>query len=268
MTRYLVYLCMAIAGFQVWAAGPAQRVIYTYHADPPFYLPEQPTDLSRAWVTRFNQFQSEVHLQVKHIARAQLNGLIESGQSYLVLWANPLFFQSKDPALLASEAIFWDADILVSRVDNPVEYHHPTDLTGLRLGGRQGFYYRGINELVAQEKLTRQDAVDDYQNYQRLLNKQIDAFIMQRSAFCYWQGNGLNAALLYVAEEPHDAYSRHVLASVDNQDVLSAINAFIRAEKADPQWRALLMKWGVEGLMNPFELELEELLEADIDKQN
>ncbi|WP_343847126.1 hypothetical protein [Bowmanella denitrificans] len=49
--------------------------------------------------------------------------------------------------------------------------------------------------------------------------------------------------------------------------MLQQINRFIRDSHDNPNWRVQLMKWGVEGLMNPFELELEELMEVDLDKQ-
>ncbi|WP_102795892.1 substrate-binding periplasmic protein [Bowmanella denitrificans] len=248
-------------------AQAIEHTIYTYHSDPPFYLPEQPSDLSRAWVDRFNLSQEQIKLRLLHIERAALNQLIEQGKPYLILWANPVFFHGRDAAMQASEAIFWDADILLSRADSPLEYHVPADLIGLRLGARRGFYYKGINELVEQGKITRLDVDTDNQNYRRLLSNDIDVFIMQRSAYYYWRVNGLDVDLLYVAKEPHDGYSRHVLGSAQQAQVLQQINRFIRDSHDNPNWRAQLMKWGVEGLMNPFELELEELMEVDLDKQ-
>lgn len=267
VTRYLVFFVFLLCGCQVSQTVSPQVVIYTYHSDPPFFLPDQPTDLSRAWVDRFNQWQSKIQLRVEHIERGVLNQRIEEGNPYLILWANPLFFISWDPMLLSSDTIFWDADILVSRKQQPIDYHRPPDLIGYRLGGRRGFYYKGLNELSDEGKLTRIDADNDNQNYERLLRQEVDLFIMQRSAWYYWRSNGLDETLLYVASEPHDGYSRHVLASAEYAELLRLINEFIAVSRQDAMWRAQLMKWGVEGLMNPFELELEELLDADVDKQ-
>ncbi|GAA0370708.1 hypothetical protein GCM10009092_38770 [Bowmanella denitrificans] len=58
-----------------------------------------------------------------------------------------------------------------------------------------------------------------------------------------------------------------MLGSAQQALVLQQINRFIRDSHDNPNWRVQLMKWGVEGLMNPFELELEELMEVDLDKQ-
>lgn len=243
MTRSLVFFVFLLSGCQVSQTVSPQVVIYTYHSDPPFFLPDQPADLSRAWVDRFNQWQSKFQLRVEHMERGVLNQWIEEGNPYLILWANPLFFVSRDPMLLSSDTIFWDADILVSRKQQPIDYHRPADLIGYRLGGRRGFYHNGLNELSDEGKLRRIDADNDNQNYERLLQQEVDLFIMQHSAW----------------------YSRLVLASAEYAELLRLIYEIIAVSKQDAMWRAQLMKWGVEGLMNPFELE--ELLDVDVDKQ-
>ncbi|GAA0370698.1 hypothetical protein GCM10009092_38760 [Bowmanella denitrificans] len=66
-------------------AQAIEHTIYTYHSDPPFYLPDQPSDLSRAWVDRFNLSQEQIKLRLLHIERAALNQLIEQGKPYLMM---------------------------------------------------------------------------------------------------------------------------------------------------------------------------------------
>ena len=259
----MTLLLMAWLQMACTPAGKQHYLVYSYHSDPPFYLPDQPQDLSRAWVEDFNQWQDDIQLELVHIQRADLNSLVESGKPYLILWANPLWFSFRDPKLQASHRIFWDADIVVSHQRRPVHYEAPRDLTGLRLGGRQGFFYHNLNELVAARQLTRVDVQQDFDNYRNLLDGRIDAFIMTRASLLYWREHQLADGELFVAATPHDAYSRHILASQDRSGLLELINQFIDHSTRDPAWLAQLEYWGVERLLDPFELELDELMELN-----
>ncbi|WP_168171531.1 transporter substrate-binding domain-containing protein [Lacimicrobium sp. SS2-24] len=240
-------------------------ILYTYHSDPPFYLPGENNDLSREWVRRFNQWQQRIKLELVHIERSALNRIVDNGAPYIILWANPLWFDFRDNALRASAPIFWDADIVVSHPNHPVEYHTPSDLTGLRLGTRDGFFYKGLNPLIDSEQLTRIDTEQDSDNYVRLHQGDIDAFIMTRASLLYWRTHQPQLNELSVAAMPHDAYSRHVLVSEGYRRWLPLFNAFISDCAASSQWQSQLHYWGVEELLNPFELELDELMELDAD---
>ncbi|GAB3035007.1 substrate-binding periplasmic protein [Bowmanella dokdonensis] len=265
--RCLAALVVLILQIACTPAEPRVYAVYSYHSDPPFTLPGEPTDLSRAWVERFNHWQEDIQLELVHIERADLNALVESGEPYLILWANPLWFSFRDPDVQASHRIFWDADIIVSLRSRPVRYTEPADLTGLHIGARQGHFYRDINKLAEQKLLNREDADRDYANYQKLLGGELDAYIMVRSSLLYWKEHGVDTSELFVAQTPHDTYSRHILLSQGRAELMPLLNAFIDHNADDPKWLAQLEYWGVTRLLDPFELELDELMELDADKQ-
>ena len=233
--------------------------IYTYHTDPPFLLNDQTVDLSKAWINHFNKQHTDIKLNLISIERPKLNKLIEAKQSYLILWANPIWFKSRDPNVLASDPIFWDSDIWISRNTDKVTYSTPEDLIGLTIGGRKGYYYKGVNPLVKEGKIHRIDQNRDYANYEMLLKGAVKTFVMSRSSYLYWQSIGVNTQQLYTAMSAHDAFTRHVLASQDRQSLLPVLNAFIQSIKADTQWQSQLKGWGVDGLVNPYDIELDEL---------
>ena len=254
--RCMLMLCI----FFVASLSQAQTYkIYSYHSDAPFHLPKESRDLSRAWVQSFNELNSEVQLELIQISRPKLNEIVKSGESYLILWANPLWFKSKDKHVSATDVIFWDADIWLSNKMAPVKYETPQDLVGLTIGGRTGYYYKGVNELVAKQKIIRIDQDTDFKNTESLKNKKIDALVMSRSSYLYWETTDFDIQPFFSAVSAHDAYTRHILLSRDNQHLIPALNKTIKTLKEDAIWQLQLIMWGVKDLVNPFELELNEL---------
>lgn len=233
--------------------------IYSYHSDAPFHLPKESRDLSRAWVQSFNKLNSEIQLELIQITRPKLNDIVKSGESYLILWANPLWFKSKDKNVSSTDVIFWDADIWLSNKAAPVKYETPQDLVGLTIGGRTGYYYKGVNELVAEQKISRINQDTDFKNTENLKNKKIDAFVMSRSSYLYWETTDFDIQPFYTAISAHDAYTRHILLSSDNQHLMPVLNKTIKTLKEDGIWQLQLIMWGVKDLVNPFELDLDEL---------
>lgn len=244
-------------------AAPTPHKVYSYHTVAPFYLPQKPTDLSRAWVEAFNRWQQDIRLELVTMERPLLNAIVESDQPFIILWANPLWFSFRDPDLKASDSVFWDADVWISRSQAPVHYGEPQHLIGNTIATRKGFYYKGINELVNAGKVSRVDTASDEQSLALLEQGKVDAFVMPRSSLLYWQAHNLAPANLHVAQAPHDAYTRHVLVSADNAPLLPLLNRFIGMLREDPDWQQKLAFWGVKDLLNPFELDLDELMELE-----
>lgn len=233
--------------------------MYSYHSDPPYLLADKPSDLSRAWVAQFNQKHPNVQLKLVTIGRPELNALIEKGQPYMILWANPIWFKSRDKQVKASDPIFWDADIWISQQRAKVPYTLPEDLEGLTIGGRKGYFYKGVNKLVSAGRINRIDQLNDFANYEMLMKGNINAFVMSRSSYLYWQTTGVDTKPLYTAMSAHDAFTRHVLVSQNRRHLLPILNGFIQTMKADRDWQKQLHYWGVADLVNPFDIELDEL---------
>ena len=233
--------------------------VYSYHVDPPFFMPDKPRDLSRAWIAKFNSHYPDIQFQLKQIKRPDLNKRIMKGEPYLILWANPIWFKSKDKQVQASKPIFWDADIWISQRNKPLIYESPSNLLGKTMGGRHGYFYKGVNPLADEGKITRINQNNDYDNYLKLLAGDIDVFVMSRSSYLYWQSTEIDTTMLHHAVNAHDAYTRHLLYSSNYFAISQFVDQFIENIGRDASWKQLLTNWGVENLVNPFELELEDL---------
>jgi polar amino acid transport system substrate-binding protein len=234
--------------------------VYVYHDDAPYWV-EGELDLSQQWVQEFNQKQSDIQLKIEHIERPALNAVVESGQPYIILWANKLWFKRRDSGVLSSEDIFWDADTLVSLVDNPIDFSRAEQLVGLKIGARSGHFYSDFNPLFKSGRIMRIDSKSSLSNYKMLTQGKIHAFLDSRSTIAYMQKKNIFTGNLYVSLNPQDAYSRHVLVSKHHAAILPLIDKVILEMKNDQAWQVKMEKWGVLKLVNPFELDLQELNE-------
>jgi hypothetical protein len=254
-------LALWVLGSMMCSTAFSQSVpVYVYHDDAPYWIDNQ-VDLSQQWVAQFNQKQASIKLELKHIERPTLNAMVESGQPYIILWANELWFKRRDPNVLSSELLFWDADTLVSLVDSPIDFNRAEQLQGLKIGARSGHYYSDFNPLFKSGRITRVDAKSSPQNYKLLSSGKINAFLDSRSTIAYLQKNNDISSNIYVSLNPQDAYSRHVLVSKQHKGLLPIINKVILEMKNDQAWQMKLESWGISKLVNPFELDLEELNE-------
>lgn len=254
----LICLCLCLASF---SAQSKTIPIYSYHIDPPFQLKHQATDLSRSLVESLNQWQTDKVFELEVLSRTDINTIISSGQPYLLLWANPLWFKSKDPDVQASKNIFWDADIWVSHREHPVDYALPRDLIGKHIGARKGYYYKGITPLIKDGKIKASLVSNDSENYQQLINHHVEIFVMSRSSYLYWKASEVDVSGLNTSLSPHDAYKRHILVSKQYEALLPMLNRFIEQLKANKDWTRRLKKWGVQSLVEPIELDLDELMD-------
>ena len=251
-----LFLCLAPFGVQ---AKTIQ--LYSYHIDPPFQLKNQTTDLSRSLVEKLNQWQQDRVFELLVLSRTEINKIISSGKPYLLLWANPLWFRSKDPNVQASKNIFWDADIWVSNRTHPVDYALPKDLIGKHIGARKGYYYKGITPLIKEGKIKASLVSNDAKNYQQLVSKKVEAFVMSRSSYLYWKASEIDVTGFNTSLSPHDAYKRHILVSQHYETLLPMLNQFIEQLKNNADWNSRLKKWGVQSLVEPIELDLDELMD-------
>lgn len=246
--------------FSSFSLGKTANV-YSYHIDPPFYLEGQSVDLTRVFVAKLNKWQDKHTFKLVVIDRPTLNQKLIDDEPYLILWANPIWFKSKDKKVSATTNIFWDADIWISHRDKPIKYSEATDLLGKHIGGRNGYFYKGVTPLVRSGKISATLQDNDDENYTQLMQGEIDAFVMSRSSYLYWKATNKDTSKLVVSLSPHDAYKRHLLVSKSNQDLTPLLNDFIVSLKNNSKWTRHMKEWGVGTLVDPIELDLDELMD-------
>ena len=87
-----------------------------------------------------------------------------------------------------SDPVVSNNDYLYSLLQNPYTSEKMKDLYGKRIGTQLGFRYHKFDSYFKAGKMTRDDAVNEYQSLKKLLRKRIDAAIINE-----WVGSKLLA---------------------------------------------------------------------------
>ena len=239
--------------------------LYSYHESEPFVLKHEP-GLSEVFTREFNRLApATLQLQLIPIERDALNAKVRRHEPLLILWANKLWFQGLEPGLVPSQPLFWDSDVVVSLRAHPQPYQTPADLTGHRIAAMSGHVYVGIDALALAGRLQRIDTENEDGLMTLLQARQVDAMLLSYSTVLYWQKHRAGLVPLYVANAPHDAFSRHILMTPELSGLESGINAVLAKLQQDPQWKQALQHFGIHALVDPLQLDLDELEELPID---
>jgi ABC-type amino acid transport substrate-binding protein len=233
--------------------------LYTYHGAEPFIIGAE-TGLSEHFVEHFNRL-SDAKLQFKltPIERTSLNQKVAANENIFILWGNALWFSKLNPHLQSSEIIFWDSDIVVSLADTPLMYSGPESLWGKRFTALAGHVYFKLEEAITQNKIQRISSPDNLSMLALLTARQVDAMITTHSTVLYWQRHKKDFPAVYISLQHYDEYSRHILTTPGLTAYLPAINQTLEKMRHDQQWLALLEYYGIFTLLDPFNLELDEL---------
>lgn len=253
-----VWLLSSLLGLSLSCAAQT-LTLYTYHEAEPFLIEGAP-GLSQHFVEHFNALnKGGLQLQLQWIARPELNRKIAANEAVLLLWANSLWFEKLNNRIQVSKTLFWDSDMLVSLAEKPFEYTGPESLIGKTYTAPQGYVYFELDNLIAAAKIRRLSEPDNFSMLAALLAGKADAMMMTHSTLLYWQKHRPNIPPLYSSKQHYDEYSRHILATPPAAGYLNEINRVIEAMRQDPTWLALLEKYGIFSLLDPFNLDIHEL---------
>ncbi|EAT11024.1 transporter substrate-binding domain-containing protein [Bermanella marisrubri] len=260
MIKNLIFVGIAVILFSKEThAQPVTLPVFVYHDEAPLHLDSNELDLSQAWAKTMNAQQSQYCFVIQKITRPALNHWVEGESPFMILWANTLWFRSKDTNIKATKPLFWDADVVVSLRDNPVQLQTFDDLIGLRLGARDGHYYKGLEECFSDGRIKRVDSNSSKDNLRSLMNSEIDAYIDSRSSVLFTKQNNAYEQPVYIAGLAHDAFSRHLVVSRDYFELLPFLNQQIEQLKASSEWQSYIQGFAIHRLVDPFELDLKEL---------
>lgn len=265
----LFFGCLLMAGNAM--AGATDCIpVWHYHNWPPFLFEgeQRSHSISVAFVDMLDQLDEQHCYQLTPLPRATLNQHLSARKEGLLLWGNPLWFKRLfppgEPWLQASRPLYWDSDVVVSLRSRPVHYTEPASLAGKRIGGVEGFYFPDVTELSAAGKLQLISGANDDVNVKRLFNGEIDAMVITHTSIQYLRHHQKDTDIFYIAPQPQDAYSRHVLATPRYHAILPLINGKLRALQHQPRWQALLKSHHLDDLIDFFALSVDELGTLDV----
>lgn len=251
MVKWLPWLCLAFWPIALLAAEPATTIpVYSYHTSPPFIINQQKTkgfnfDLVRA-LNR--QFENNPGFNFYPIDRPSLNLLLVSGQPAIVMWVNPGWFGANKDLYLWSKPLFWDKDVVVSLKGAGLKHDETADLSGLRIGGIQGYFYQGLKPLVVSGKVQRINVRNDQTNIQQLLDKKVDAIIISKSSLLFYVRKLKLINQVEIVGRPNSTYQRQLLITHHYRDHYEEINHFVEGLAQQTYWRSRVNLYGLYGL--------------------
>ena len=269
----LVYAQHLVSGSTVTHSKPQNSQltivpVYQYHNWAPFYFQsgENHAGFALTFMEQLNQFftknypELNVQFELHPVTRAELNALLKERQQGMVLWANELWFKRlfNEPYFSATQPIYWDNEAVVSLTKSPVEYSTPESLISKKVAGIEGFYYHGVDQLVSQGKIERINTNSDRINLEKLVDGKVDAVLITQTVFNYVLP-GFADIDFYQASTPQDAYSRHILITPLYADYEPVLNAYIASLPSNLVWANALSSYGLDDLVLPFSLDLNEL---------
>lgn len=244
LARSLVQL--ALLWFSISTGFAAQQIdLYAYHAAPPFLVnPDTGTGLNSDIVKALQPLVgANYQLQLKQMARPELNQRLKQGLPTIVLWTHPSWYGDESSRYLWVGPLFGDRDVLVSLATDKRQ-PFPTD--GYTLGAIKGYSYPGLNEKVAARQIKRLDAASDKENLLKLLEHSVDAIMITRSSFLYFAKQPQYVGKFHVVGQPYEDYHRQVLLSKHYQEFAPVLGEALKQLETSTAWQERLELYGLK----------------------
>lgn len=231
------------------AAGAATEVpVYNTYLGPPFL--DAQGGLARELVTELNRrLGGEYILRLENLPRARLTRDILSKEPFrgVVVLLNPRFINDAERSkYLWSEPLFVDRNVLV--FNRPPPALDAKELRGLRFGGVMDSRYRGIDDLVGQGVVVREDAPNELASLRKLADGRVDFVHMNRPMFLAHLGHmdPKEAQKLHAVPAPWlPEFTRHIMVGTAEPVLAQRLFAIVRELKNDAAWKRTLEKYQI-----------------------
>lgn len=216
--KSLLYYCtifLAILTVSLPSSAEPQNVnLYTYHTHPPF-ITGNDEGLSYDLAAFLSQkLNGTFSFKVVPASRSHIDRLAESDQWGVIPWADPKWFKDAKRSLYlwSERALMRDANAIISHIRKPVDYKNAQGLQGMTFGGIKDHRYSGIDEFISKGgDLRRLDALNHYDNFNKLLRGDIDVMLIPQSGAQFSISKENLDATLYISPTPHSSFERRLL---------------------------------------------------------
>ena len=243
LTVFVLSFCTLATQAQSEEAIPFQ----TYHSAPPFVVEEK----SRLGLTYdladilSEKSEGRFRFVVSKWPRKRLNRNLENMEVLVVPWVNPSWFgDAKQTRYLWSDGYMQDSNIVLSPIDNPVEYHGPESLIGKSISVLLGARLAGIDDLIEQGKIRRETTSNFDSILRMVLYGRVDATILPSPIAKYFIAKTKSQGRFYISDQPHRKYWRHFLVK-GRSDIREFLQELVPFLLHDPQWKAAKAKYGM-----------------------
>jgi len=220
--------------------------VYVYHQQPPYIINfSEQKGLYFDFVSRLNSLSERFLFEVTLIPRKRAERMLENQiMEGILLGVNPKWFKDKaETKYLWTDEVFTDRDEVVSLKANAIEFNGANSLTDLVVGGVRGFYYYGINELVAAKKAKRIDTVSEPDLFTMMLKERVDVTIISKLTYNYMINNNGWQNQFYLSVIPHDIYQRRMLVPRNMSETFMPLQALILKIQQDKNWQENIARY-------------------------
>lgn len=214
--------------------------VYTYHEKPPLVTnATKKQGMYYDFTRRLNTISTKYHFEIVTIPRKRIERMLASNTlNGILLGVNPVWFSDKEELKYHwTPRIFSDRDEIVSLIQQSIEFIKPQSLEGKVFGGVRGFYYYGISELIAKQRIIEVNTAHEVDLFSMLLNQRIDVAVISRSTFDHMLKKNPWKNKFHLSKKPHDIYDRRILVPLKYSEVYQHIAPIIEDLQFDKAWQ-------------------------------
>ncbi len=239
-----LFICVLLAiSFPSKSTELPEFTLYSYHLKPP-YIVDQQAEIGMYYdiVRYLNKYSTSYRYKLTFLPRKRLEFILNNNQlDGGVIGVNPIWFDDKlQQKYLWTPPLFNDRDDVVSLASNPINYKNASSLKGKTVGGVRGFYYWGIDELVAKGEIERVDSINEQALLNMLEAKRLDAIVIGRPTMHFFKNSMELSQPLYIAKTPHDLFMRHILLPKRFTLEHQQLSLLVAQVTSDSHWQAYL----------------------------
>ncbi|WP_170829173.1 MULTISPECIES: substrate-binding periplasmic protein [Pseudoalteromonas] len=223
--------------------------LYAYHLKPPYLIDvEQEQGLYFDFALLLNQHQADYSFKVEYMPRKRLNRDIEQNTlDGLIIGVNPVWFRDQQQTKFAwSEPFMTDRDEFVSNISAPFEFVGQASLYGKTVGGVRGYHYFQVAPVVKIDKATQLEMGTELQLLEMLVKKRIEIAVISNATLNYLLAKNKHwENAVHLSNQPHESYSRALLAPKDMRNAVDVINTVLQKSEFKEQLQRLLMRYHI-----------------------
>lgn|GEM_PF-1852850 len=223
--------------------------LVSYYLEPPYELGNG-KGLTHELAAYLNQrADGRLHFEAKALPRKRLDRQIEKGESLIIPWANPDWF----PKLTGgdhrwSSPYIQGASMVIANASDKREFRSPESLKGCILTGVVGFYYPGLDELVAKNEIERRDFLT-YGEVFRIISARPGNCTMASTITTKYLIRAMALERkVRILDDDFDTFSRRFLLVNQPSHVQDFLNETAEVMAQDGEWLKVLNRYGLRDL--------------------
>ena len=246
--RGIIALSLAITG--TCALAQTNITAYNTYQTVPFTVEGQP-GLAGDLVGYLNgKLKGKYVITLQNMPRERLNREIIDTPNFkgIVMFLSPAFVGDVEKKKYSwTAAIMADKNNVISSMSKKIEYKNADSFKDLQFAGIRGNKYSGLEDRFGKD-IKRTDFNTELQILKTIASDRADVALMAASTYNYLMKTGGTteglAGKMYVSTTPHLKFDRFMFVSNNDAALSKELSAVAAGMANDPEWNAILAKYG------------------------